>query len=134
MRWLHWVHNCMLIVYLRFRTFSQWQYYEIRSKIKKWNCIALNWTSNDLEDSLKINVENVFKFRSIQSVHNVLVFCIKINLPLFSTIVPSNICMFLSCRPFVVITTLSTGLVGVEGLQDRNKNCLKERRLKIKVN
>ena len=35
--------------------------------------------------------------------------------------------MFLSCRPFVVITTLSTGLVGVEvtsvktkGLQDRN--------------
>ena len=36
--------------------------------------------------------------------------------------------MFLYCRPFVVITTLSTGLVGVEvtivmttkGLQDRN--------------
>ena len=39
---------------------------------------------------------------------------IRINLPLFSTVVPSNICMFLSCRPFVVITTLSTGLVGVE--------------------
>ena len=38
----------------------------------------------------------------------------RINLPLFSTVVPSNICMFLSCRPFVVITTLSTGLVGVE--------------------
>ena len=37
-----------------------------------------------------------------------------INLPLFSTVVPSNICMFLSSRPFVVITTLSTGLVGVE--------------------
>ena len=37
-----------------------------------------------------------------------------INLPLFSTVVPSNICMFLSCRPFVVITTLSTGFVGVE--------------------
>ena len=35
-------------------------------------------------------------------------------LPLFSTVVPSNICMFMSCRPFVVITTLSTGLVGVE--------------------
>ena len=44
--------------------------------------------------------------------------------------------MFLSCRPFVAITTLSTGLVGVEvtstpvdnvviatkGLQDRNIN------------
>ena len=37
-----------------------------------------------------------------------------VNLPLFSTVVPSNICMFLSCRPFVVITTLSTGLVDVE--------------------
>ena len=45
--------------------------------------------------------------------------------------------MFLSCRPFVAITTLSTGLVGVEvtsvswlvviatkGLQDRNINIL----------
>ena len=37
----------------------------------------------------------------------------RINLALFSTVVPSIICMFLSCRPFVVIT-LSTGLVGVE--------------------
>jgi hypothetical protein len=32
----------------------------------------------------------------------------------FSTIVPSNGCVFLSCRPFVVITTFSTGLLGVE--------------------
>ena len=32
----------------------------------------------------------------------------------FSTVVASNSCVFLSCRPFVVITTLSTGLVGVE--------------------
>ena len=31
----------------------------------------------------------------------------------FSTVVPSNMCMFLSCRPFVVNTTFSTGLVGV---------------------
>ena len=38
----------------------------------------------------------------------------RINLPLFSTVLPSSIFMFLSCRPFVVITTLSTGLVGVE--------------------
>ena len=30
-----------------------------------------------------------------------------INLPLFSTALPSNICMFLSCRPFVVITTVN---------------------------
>ena len=33
---------------------------------------------------------------------------------LFSTVVPSNICVFLSCRPFVINTTFSTGLVGVE--------------------
>ena len=39
---------------------------------------------------------------------------VRINLPLFSTVFPSNICMFLSCRLFVVIKTLSTGLVGVE--------------------
>ena len=34
--------------------------------------------------------------------------------PLFSTVVPSNIRMFLLCRPLVVITTFSTRLVGVE--------------------
>ena len=46
---------------------------------------------------------------------------------LFSTVVSSNICMFLSCRLFVVNTTFPTGLVAVEnvalttkGLQDRN--------------
>ena len=32
----------------------------------------------------------------------------------FFTVVPSNSCVFLSCRPFVVNTTFSTGLVGVE--------------------
>ena len=32
----------------------------------------------------------------------------------FFTIVPSNIFLFLSCRPFVFNTTFSTGLVGVE--------------------
>ena len=39
---------------------------------------------------------------------------VRINLPSFSTVVPAIIFMFLSCRPFVAITTLSTGLVGVE--------------------
>ena len=34
--------------------------------------------------------------------------------PLFSTIVPSNSCMFPSGRPFVVNTTFSTGLMGPE--------------------
>ena len=32
----------------------------------------------------------------------------------FSTVVLSNSCAFLSCRPFVVNITFSTGLVGVE--------------------
>ena len=67
---------------------------------------------------------------------------VRINLPLFSTVFPSNSCCF--C-PFVVITTLSTGLVGVEvtstatrpvdnvvirtkDLQDRNNNYLMDRR------
>ena len=39
---------------------------------------------------------------------------VRINLPLFSTVVLAIIYMFLSCRSFVAITTLSTGLVGVE--------------------
>ena len=38
---------------------------------------------------------------------------VRINLPLFSTVLPSNSRLFLSCRPFVVIT-FSTGRVGVE--------------------
>ena len=33
---------------------------------------------------------------------------------LYFTVVPAIIFVFLSCRPFVAITTLSTGLVGVE--------------------
>ena len=62
---------------------------------------------------------------------------VRINLPLFSTVLPSNSRLFLSGRPSVVITTFSTGLVDVEvtststrpvenvvlttkGLQDRN--------------
>ena len=34
-------------------------------------------------------------------------FFLRINLPLFSTVVPAIIFIFLSCRPFVAITTLS---------------------------
>ena len=63
-------------------------------------------------------------------------YILRINLPLFSTVVPACVFMFLSCRPLVAITTLSTGLVGVEvtstpadnvviatkGLQYRNIN------------
>ena len=32
----------------------------------------------------------------------------------FSTVVPSNSCVFLSCMPIAVDMTFSTGLVGVE--------------------
>ena len=39
---------------------------------------------------------------------------VRINLPLFSIVVPAVISVVLSCRPFVAITTLSTGFVGVE--------------------
>ena len=39
----------------------------------------------------------------------------------FSTLDPSIICVFLSCRPFVVNTTFSTGLVGVEFFSDEGK-------------
>ena len=63
---------------------------------------------------------NEFQITSYINTFKCHVFCtdgkisVRINLPLFSTVVPSIICMFLSGRPFVVITTLSTGLVGVE--------------------
>ena len=50
---------------------------------------------------------------------------VKINLPLFSTIVPSSIFMFLSCRPFIVITTpVDDVVITLKGLQDRNINIL----------
>ena len=56
---------------------------------------------------------------------------IFIVLPLFSTVVPSNICMFRSCTPLGVITTFSTPTRPVEnvvittkGLQDRNIHIL----------
>ena len=49
---------------------------------------------------------------------------VRINLPLFSTVVPSNICMFLSCWPFVVITTVDNVVITTKGLQDRNIHIL----------
>ena len=61
---------------------------------------------------------------------------VRINLPLFSTVLPSNSRLLLSCRPFVVITTFSTGVVGVEvtseGLQDRNNLLLDGRTVENK--
>ena len=59
---------------------------------------------------------------------------VRINLSFYLYFPPSNICMFLFCRPLVIIE-FSTGLVGVEvtskltrpvenGLQDRNIHIL----------
>ena len=45
---------------------------------------------------------------------NIVFLNVLCNLPLFSTVVPVVTFVFLSCRPFVAITTLSTGFVGVE--------------------
>ena len=66
-------------------------------------------------------------------------FIARINLPLFSTVLPSNSRLFLSCRPFVVNTTFSTGLVDVENvvlttkdLQDRNNLLLDGRTVENK--
>ena len=71
--------------------------------------------------------------------------CLRINVLFYIlfTVVPSNICVFLSCRPFVINTTFPTGLVGVEvtsvsisvenivlttkGLQERNTQMLDAR-------
>ena len=52
--------------------------------------------------------------KEIYTVSPSVLFSLRINLPLFSTVVPAIIFVLLSCRPFVAITTLSTGLVGVE--------------------
>ena len=43
---------------------------------------------------------------------------INLLLYLFVTVVPSNTCVFVSCRHFFVNTTFSTGLVGVEVSSD----------------
>ena len=65
----------------------------------------------------------------------------RINLPLFSTVVPAIIFVLLSCRPFVAITTLSTlspetevtstptrpvdnVVIATKGLQDRSTNTI----------
>ena len=56
---------------------------------------------------------------------------VRINLPLFSTVLPSNSRLFLSCSPFVVITTFSTGLVDVEVTSvNRSKSSVKSSAMK----
>ena len=57
------------------------------------------------------SVFNTFKYHVFAPMGR---FSVRINLTLFSTVLPSNSRLFLSYRPFVVITTFFTGLVGVE--------------------
>ena len=59
------------------------------AQFKVWKCIRSFWKAN---------------------------FYIRINLLfyLFSTVLPFNSCVFIFCRPFVVNTTFSTGLVSFE--------------------
>ena len=77
------------------------------SNYQKSNCKNRYWNCLYIQDSPYSHSTDYFS--SCRHFIN-----IKINLPLFSTVFPSNSLLFLSCRPFVVITTLSTGLVGVE--------------------
>ena len=51
--------------------------------------------------------------RYIPRGYNLTTFRIKLLFYLFFTVVPSNTCVSLSCRPFIVYT-FSTGLLGVE--------------------
>ena len=68
------------------------------------------------------------------SPNTLLDFFLRINLPLFSTVVPAIIFVFLS----VAITTLSTGLMGVKvtsiaGTKVENKGKLILREVKVRV-
>ena len=78
------------------------------------------------------DLEDVFITTKVLQINQIL----KLKLELiyyftyFSTVVPSNSCEFLFCKPFVVTMTFSTGLVGVENvlttkaLQERNTQLL----------
>ena len=99
-------------------------------------CSNLQHLADLLRKFISIDISFDSKFLlNFQCFYSILIimFCtdgkisVRINLPLFSTVVPFNICMFLSCRPFVAITTFSTGLVGVEvtfEVQDRHIHIL----------
>ena len=68
--------------------------------------------SHDGEEILKVN--NLL-YIFVQTIFHTC-YRIELILPLFSTVVPAIVFVFLSCRPFVAITT--------KGLQDRNINTI----------
>ena len=81
---------------------NQFFNFDLRVNHRKWLLtLSNNWRSYTL--LVLINYSNSDFFR------------INFYFSYFSTVVPSNSCVFLSCRPFVV-NTFSTGLVGVEVL------------------
>ena len=68
---------------------------------------------DSFSEPLQLPYMNTFKYHVFAPMRHGKISA-RINLPLFYTVLPSNSRLFLSCRPFVVITTFSTGLMGVE--------------------
>ena len=58
----------------------------------------------------KLIISNIMFHASMGRFQLELIYCFTN----YSTVVPSNICVFLSCRSLVVNKTFSSGLVGVE--------------------
>ena len=90
-------------------------YYLFKTLLGKSLTIILTWFQQKLSSTIfkmytiwKTFYENIGhnskKRRDYRNGNYLLIQFYPINLPLFSTVFPSNICMFLSCRPFVVIT------------------------------
>ena len=97
----------------RERDTSQYKWPFIPRITKDPSFIATFWQHSALTSSY-IQVAATESITCVRLLLMNFIYPFSINLPLFSTLVPSNICTFLSCRPFVLNTTLSTGLVGVE--------------------
>ena len=78
---------------------------------KQYYMLALYFLS--AHEAMNLSSINTFKYHVSCTDGKI---SVRINLLfyLFFTVVPSNTCVFLSCRPFVVNTTFLTGLVGVK--------------------
>ena len=78
------------------------------ARLRKHVCVVKHYGTNVSWKKIRISILKNIMFCTDGKIS------VRINFPLFSTVVPDIIFVFLSCRPFVAITTLSTGLVGVE--------------------
>ena len=63
--------------------------------------IKPTYTNIQSQETINFNIKKISCFCTDGKIS------VRINLPLFSTVVPASVFMFLSCRPFVAITTLS---------------------------